>query len=192
VVIGENETFCDEEDLLRAGAKRKPAYRMCLGYQHRSPRHSQRHSRSLDRLHVSVRRKGGFGAATQRNFDVVVTAAKSLLQTPANDCSRSSRQQKSEFPEGSDKNRSVMGNFLYRRIQKCLLQTTRSKMMPKLPTRRSRCCKRLNGWAASNPHPAVGAQHKKARLAVWPPTTKLRSLDASWTPNRGSWSYWRL
>ena len=55
---------------------------MCLGSQHLSPRHSQRYSQSLDRVHVSVRWKGGFGAATQRNFDVVVTAAKSLLQAP--------------------------------------------------------------------------------------------------------------
>ena len=44
-----------------------------------------------------------------------------------------SRQQKSELPDKSGEYMSAMGDFLYKKNQERLLQTTRLKMMPTLP-----------------------------------------------------------
>jgi len=45
-----------------------------------------------------------------------------------------------------------MGDFLYKRINKRLLQTTRSKMMPTLPMFPIASKQKAWWWAASNPH----------------------------------------
>jgi hypothetical protein len=74
-----------------------------------------------------------------------------------------------------------MGDLLYKRIQKRLLQTTRFKTMPRLPT-------------FPNRSEAKGLVVRSIESTRCPlvPATKLGSLDSSWTPNLGSWRSWRL
>ncbi len=71
--------------------------------------------------------------------------------------------------------------FLYKEITKRLLQTTRAKTMPMLPMFPNAVNHCVGQWAASNP--------ERCPLVI---TTKMGSLDSSWTPEWGVRSHRRL